>query len=364
MLSAKTKRNVNRIMPYGVIWLVFSLVYTQLERGLLGGLNYYPATGNSYDFLSNLIVTPVTALIAGLLTGVLEVMYFQKRFNKKSFGQKILYKSITYIFLIIFFIVALIVLTTGFQPQRSLFDKDIWGNLASFFEVYAIWSLVIFIAVIVVITQFYSEVSENIGAATLRNFFTGKYHKPLQEERVFMFLDMKSSTSIAELLGHLKYFELLKEYYADFSEAIINASAEVYQYAGDEIILSWKRNHSGNNTCISCFFDLKQALQKKQKKYEQKFGMLPGFKAGIHTGIVTTGEIGTVKKEIFFTGDVLNTSSRIQGLCNSYNVDILLSKELVTLLEEDVKFNVIALGENSLRGRDEKIELFTVESTD
>jgi adenylate cyclase len=94
-------------------------------------------------------------------------------------------------------------------------------------------------------------------------------------------------------------------------------------------------------------------------KYHKKFGLLPQFKAGLHCGKVTTGEIGVIKKEIIFTGDVLNTTARIQGLCNQFNVDILVSGELVKKLEPETSFSIKSLGENELRGRDEKIGLFT-----
>jgi hypothetical protein len=38
------------------------------------------------------------------------------------------------------------------------------------------------------------------------SYLTGFYHKPRQEMRIFMFLDMRSSTAIAERLGHNNYF--------------------------------------------------------------------------------------------------------------------------------------------------------------
>ena len=88
--------------------------------------------------------------------------------------------------------------------------------------------------------------------------------------------------------------------------------------------------------------------------------MQPSFKAGFHIGKVTTGEIGIIKKNIIFTGDVLNTTARIQGLCNAYNVDILISGQLMKRLKLDSQFQLKALGENELRGRDEKIELFSI----
>jgi adenylate cyclase len=103
---------------------------------------------------------------------------------------------------------------------------------------------------------------------------------------------------------------------------------------------------------------MKEAINKQAAKYYEKFGLLPQFKAGFHCGKVTTGEIGIIKKEIVFTGDVLNTTARIQGLCNHYHVDILVSGDLVK--ELGTTFPVKTMGENELKGRDEKIELFTI----
>jgi adenylate cyclase len=105
---------------------------------------------------------------------------------------------------------------------------------------------------------------------------------------------------------------------------------------------------------------MKATLQRQSKKYHKKFGLLPDFKAGFHFGEVTTGEIGVSKKEIIFSGDVLNTTARIQGLCNSYNTDILISEPLLKKIRLESQFNCIELGDSFLRGRDEKIKLFTI----
>ncbi len=43
-----------------------------------------------------------------------------------------------------------------------------------------------------------------------------------------------------------------------------------------------------------------------------------------------------------------------------YKVDILISGRLITKMDLDSEFRIEALGEKKLRGRDEKIELFTV----
>lgn len=230
-----------------------------------------------------------------------------------------------------------------------------------FFTDYSFLGILTYIASIIVITQFYTEVSESMGTGLLSNFFLGKYNKPVEEERLFMFLDMKSSTAIAEKLGHVLYFQMLQQYFSDLSGPVIEYSGEIYQYAGDEMIISWRLEKGvKNNTCIRCFFAIKESLMDKSLVYKEKYGLSPQFKAGLHCGKVTTGEIGVLKKEIIFTGDVLNTTARIEGLCNNYDVDILVSCSLAEKLNLNPYYNVESVGKNTLRGKDVQFELFTL----
>jgi len=103
---------------------------------------------------------------------------------------------------------------------------------------------------------------------------------------------------------------------------------------------------------------MQKALKKQSSKYLNQFGILPTFKAGFHYGMITAGEIGVIKKDIVFTGDVLNTTARIQALCNSYETVILISDSLVQKL--GVNFKYKTLGKTSLRGKNDQIELFTI----
>ena len=242
-------------------------------------------------------------------------------------------------------ILIILISSNSHELGVGIFNKQVWRNAAKFFSVFAFWSILMYYTIAVVISLFYTEVSDNIGQAVLLNFFTGKYHQPVEEERVFMFLDMKSSTTIAEKLGHVKYFKMLKEYYSDLSDPIIQNGGEIYRYVGDEVIITWKyKKGLINNNCVNCFFAMKESLSKYAKKYDSEFGVVPTFKAGIHLGKVTTGEIGVIKKEITFSGDVLNTTARIQGLCNNYNVDLLVSDKLTATLNLGKIFLLHALG--------------------
>lgn len=360
MLSPKHKRNIARVIPYGVLWSIFSLIYCLLEKSILGNMDHYPATGVHYDFARSIAVIPAGGLMIGLMTGFLEIGYFNNRFIKKSFARKIIFKSLIYLVIVVFSLIILTLINMLYDgDKRSL--EDLSSPAWAFFTHYALMGVILYMASIVVIAQFYAEFSESIGQGTLRNFFLGKYHHPIAEERIFMFLDMKSSTTIAENLGHVMYFEMLKEYFFDLSEAVIDYGGTIYQYAGDEMIVCWKlKDGIRKNNSIECFFAMKRALEMQAEKYNSKYGFLPGFKAGMHYGTVTAGEIGSLKKEIIFTGDVLNTSARIQGLCNQFGADLLLSEDLFKILHLPPTYTIKAVGENLLKGRSKAMELFAV----
>lgn len=301
----------------------------------------------------------IATFIGGSVVGVLEMVYGKRLFPKSSLLMTILYKFLVY--LVFFFVLVAIVypIAARIELKSSFSDPAVWAKFKVFWGSVAFWSTVIQIGFSLLLSLIYAAVSENLGHSVLKNFFTGKYHTPKEEERIFMFLDMKSSTTMAETLGHVRYFELLEQYYDDLADAIIQNWGDVYQYVGDEIVITWtKKRGIVNNNCMDCFFDMKRALKAKKNKYIEKFGYAPEFKAGLHLGTVTTGEVGALKKEIVYTGDVLNTTARIQSLCNETGKELLVSDGLVDALDlkELAKNNY--LGYFDLKGKNIDIALY------
>lgn len=194
------------------------------------------------------------------------------------------------------------------------------------------------------------------------SYLTGRYHRPRQEMRIFMFLDMRSSTAIAEQLGHVKYFQLLNELYREITDPILYSRGEIYQYVGDEISVSWTlRRGLREQRCIRCFLDIRAKLRKREAHYRKKYGIVPVFKAGFHYGQVTTGEVGLVKRERIFSGDVVNTAARIQNSCNDHGVDNLMSKELLDVLRLPPNYTMREIGQIGLRGKKNPTSLWTID---
>ena len=224
-----------------------------------------------------------------------------------------------------------------------------------FIKLFVTWGLIFFGTIIALL------IYDKYGPGNFRSLLLGKYFHPREEERIFMFLDIRSSTTIAEKLGDQQYFRFIHDFIHDATEPILYAKGEIYQYVGDEIVVSWQmKNGLKQANCISCYFAVKEAIQTKKEWYLKEYDCIPEFKAGFHYGSVISGEIGTVKKALAFSGDVLNTASRIQSECNKHELDLLLSDDLLKLLPLAKKYQAKSIGTIQLRGKTDGVGLSTI----
>ncbi|MCW8848850.1 MAG: hypothetical protein OQJ81_02635, partial [Melioribacteraceae bacterium] len=238
MLSPKARRNISRIIPFGVIWFLTALVFFIVEQAAFGDSGTH---STAIDMSFEIFVFGMTVITClGLFVGVIEVFYMDRAFAKKSFTKKIIYKIFIYASILFLITIITFPIAASLELNTAIFDSRVWDKFFLYMTSFTHISTDLQSIVSLALSIFYFEISENIGHGVLINFFTGKYHSPTEEKRIFMFLDMKSSTTIAEEIGHVKYFELLREYYKDLSDAIINHSGEIYQYVGDEVVISWQ----------------------------------------------------------------------------------------------------------------------------
>jgi len=361
--TPKFRRNLLRIIPFGIIWLLIGWAFLWTEYAII------LMTGQQDTSQASIIITPKIVLFAsfsiffiGCLVGLLEVAFINRYFIKSSFPKKIISKFFIYGVLMFILIFIFYMFAASIEMEESVFSEAVFTRYLIFLFSITNVSTNVQLLFSLILSLLYAEISDNLGQNVLLNFFTGKYHKPVVEHRVFMFTDMKDSTAIAEKLGHIKYFDYLRSYYNDLSNAIVKHRGEVYQYIGDEIVISWnskKRNAIHNS--MQCFLAMKEDLAKKKEKYIDTYGIFPDFKGALHVGEVTTGEIGALKKEIFFTGDVLNTTARMQSLCKEYQVDLLVSNDIINSLQTQDNFHIQKVGETVLKGKSTSIELYTVQ---
>lgn len=181
LLHPKHRHNINKILLFGTFWLIFGMLYSLLEKGILGEATHYPSTGNYYDFNTSFFFTAISSSIMGLVLGAIEVIFLNKMFANRSFGKKIIYKTNIYLISICFFLLSLVIITNSHRLNLPFFHAEVFRTVFLFINNFVFLSILLYITVIIGITLFISEISDNIGQGVLKNFFMGKYHYTLRE---------------------------------------------------------------------------------------------------------------------------------------------------------------------------------------
>ena len=201
-----------------------------------------------------------------------------------------------------------------------------------------------------------------IGGRVLTNIVLGRYHRPLSEERIFMFVDVSGSTALAEKAGAIGAYSMISRFFFDVAQETVRFAGETHAYIGDAVIVTWPLQHGLENArCLRCYFGICDRIRAKSSLYQRDFGVVPRFRAGLHGGPVVAGECGDDKRQIVYFGDTINTAARIQEACKVFDRPLLLSGELIGRMALMPGFSATSLGKAKLRGREHEVELFTVE---
>jgi adenylate cyclase len=210
-----------------------------------------------------------------------------------------------------------------------------------------------------IITLLILEINEKYSPGVFTDIFLGKYLKPKEEKRIILFIDLKDSTPIAEKLGHKKYFFFIRDFIHHISLALLEYDGLIYQYVGDEIIVSWISTRSNKNKCIQSVVRARRIIQKQTAYYMREYGIVPEYRVGVHLGFVTVGEIGIVKKDLTMSGDAMNTTARIRTMTGELNQKFVGSADFVKnvgLKDSQIE----SVGFIDLKGKELPIELFAI----
>ena len=157
------------------------------------------------------------------------------------------------------------------------------------------------------------QVAGLLGRRTFRNLMLGRYRNPRAERRFFLFVDVVGSTAIAERLGPLQAHRFLAAVFSATAEPIAACRGEIYQYIGDEIVVTWTEEDGRPEARpLRCFFLMEESLRELKDMFRAQFAAEPGLRAALHLGEVIAGEVGEQRRAIVYHGDVMNTASRLE----------------------------------------------------
>ncbi len=354
-MQAKTKARLKLFASTMIYWIIASVLYHILRRIGIGA-EIGIEVASPLSKLEGFRVAIFLGVVTGFLYGLLEIIFENGWMQRKSLGVRLIIKTVAYSIMIG------MVMNIGINYINFMINSSITMSRALIFESGAIWSIATYFIISSSFHSFLRLVNEKFGPGILRDMMLGKYRNPRVEKKIFMFLDLKSSTTLAEQMGYLKYSSLIQQCFYDLNEVVQKYQGQIYQYVGDEAVICWDYEKGiEENACIDCYFGFQRKLFERKDYYEKNFGLLPQFKAGLHGGELVVTEVGVVKKEIAYHGDVINTTARIQDECNTYGVHLLVSGELVSDLPQENKYKPSLIGKVLLKGKEVSIQLHSLE---
>ncbi len=208
-----------------------------------------------------------------------------------------------------------------------------------------------------------SRMRDLIGPTAFRNVLVGRYHRPVEEERIFLFIDLIGSTAYAQAHGDLRAQGFLGAIYAALAAPVREHGGEIDDYVGDMALVTWTmREGVSQARCVACVFAFFDAIAANAERWRRDFGEVPRFRAALHGGSVVTAEIGVDRHKISYFGDVVNTTGRLEALCRTLDVPVLISADLCDRLG-GLPQGVVSrpLGAHDLKGRGQLLQVLAVE---
>jgi adenylate cyclase len=218
---------------------------------------------------------------------------------------------------------------------------------------YMVYPFVIAVGLVLLI-----DLIRRIGPPRIWDLLRGRYRNPREETRVFLLIDLRGSTPLAESLGAVQFSRLLRDVFDDLTEPVLNTGGDVVGYVGDEAILSWPVERGLRNAnALRCYLLFKTRIAARSKMYLDAYGAVPKFRAAIHAGPIVATEVGQIRTDVALHGDALNTAARVLGECNALDAELLMTETVSSRLSGVPGTEIQPLGQFHLRGKGEPIEL-------
>jgi adenylate cyclase len=275
----------------------------------------------------------------------------RSRMARLPFTTTLLVRSVVYVVVIVVVHVAIMA-----ARRRLGIPGDVGGS--------DLLDTIIFSSAAAFAVNFVIQVSNLLGPRTLINFFTGRYHEPLQENRFVLFVDIAGSTGLAERLGGIGIHRFLDRTFRLLNGPVIDHQGEILGYVGDELIVTWPEKQGATDARpLRCFLAMRETLERASARLAGEFGAAPKIRGSLNFGPVIVGEIGDIKRAIVCNGDTMNTTARLEELSRGVDGGFLAARSAIERFDKAAPLALRDLGAMQIRGRADTIAVMGLAGT-
>jgi adenylate cyclase len=308
----------------------------------------------------------LVVLGCGLTLSLFEVFYIQGRPGRWLRAMHPTVSVLIYGFLITVFAVVFMVSIRSFmdhmmgqsEPGHMMGPYTLRGMNYGMPPMLVIFPTIFGISILTIMTL---RVVGYLGGKNLIHLMTGKYFRPVLEQRIFLFLDINGSTSLVDKLGPIKTRALIGKLFFDISGPITDLGGEIYRYTGDGIVAVWHWDIGiAKNRMVRVVDAIDHAVEREAYYYMSVFDYVPGYRIGIHGGNIVTSEEGDTKRAIGFYGHTIHIAARMEHMAKEMGVHCLLTEDIAKC-QVGLGDRLRSIGRKHVRGINDPIMIYELQ---
>jgi adenylate cyclase len=181
---------------------------------------------------------------------------------------------------------------------------------------------------------------------------------PRMVEATVLISDLRGFTAVAEESTPVETFELLNEFQGALAEAVHKCGGTVDKFMGDGMLAVFgapEPNPKHARCAVEATRAILSAVTELNARNPERAPLRVGI--GVHTGGLVAGCLGGGSRlEFTVIGDTVNVAARLEASTKELGVPVAISAD--TAAQASVPLT--SLGEVALRGRGQKVGLFTL----
>jgi len=231
------------------------------------------------------------------------------------------------------------------EKHKAELDKNIEEQKRSFLE-----------------QQFYRFVSKEIAESILND------QSVLASKKVYisaMFIDIRGFTKYVYENEPKLVIDFLNHFYTICGNCIKKYDGFINKYIGDSVFAIFGApNYLSNpsEAALKCAKDIAAEFHRQNAEILEKYNFTCEIGIGLNYGDAIAGNIGTdIKLEYTALGNVINIASRLEKMNKELETNILFTGDLKQKIQDkEIQDKIRILGKHSIRGIEEKLELYTL----
>ena len=188
-------------------------------------------------------------------------------------------------------------------------------------------------------------------------------YAPRRRAATMLFADLRGFTALCDRLDPAVAVDILNEYFRRMNAVITRHHGHINELVGDGLLALFgalEHNPWQGRDAVLAALDMRTELARYNEELRAKSLPELRFGIGIHGGEVVAGVMGAGALNKFtVTGDPINVASRVEGLTSVHQVDLLITEEIRSTLDE--QFRLRRMPPIPVKGKPEPIVTYYVE---